>query len=245
VPGSGYAVDQGVYSQTELALVPETALKLSRGCGNPTGFANIRPGDVIVDFGCGGGIDVILAAHRVGPQGKVVGVDFASEMIEKANSAAAEAGLLDRIEFRVADMARTQLPNGFADAVISNCVINLCPDKEGVYKEVFRILRPGGRIAISDIVITEATVPELKARFQSGWTGCLGGAVPEDDYWQTIRESGLTDIQVIVRHILTAAELEAMVRCPGPEFTPEVSSEDLAAVEGKVVSVKFTAVKPG
>jgi len=225
--------------------VPETALKLSRGCGNPTGFAGIQPGEVVVDFGCGGGIDVVLAAHLVGPQGKVVGVDFASEMIEKAGSAAAEAGLLDRIELRVGDMARTQLPDDSADAVISNCVINLCPDKEEVYKEVFRVLRPGGRVAISDIVLTEAISPELKSRFQSSWSGCMGGAAPEEEYWQTIRESGLAGIQVIVRHTLSAQELEAVVRCPGPEFTPDVSKEDLAAVEGKVVSVKFTAVKPG
>jgi len=237
-------VAQGVYSQAELALVPEAALKLSRGCGNPTGFANIQSGDVVVDFGCGGGIDVILAAHQAGLQGRVVGIDFAPQMVEKAKSAAAEAGLLDRIELHVADMAKTPLPYGSADVVISNCVINLCPNKDEVYQEMFRILRPGGRIAISDIVLTEAVTPELQARFQSTWAGCLGGAVPEEDYWQTIWLSGLTEIQVIVRHVLSSEELEAMASCPGLEFTPPVSKEDLAAVEGKVVSVKFTAVRP-
>ena len=235
---------QGVYSQAELALVPEAALNLSRGCGNPTGFANIQLGDVVVDFGCGGGIDVILAAHQVGLQGRVVGIDFTPQMIEKAKYAVAEAGLLDRIELHVADMAKTQLPYGSADVVISNCVINLCPDKDEVYQEVFRILRPGGRIAISDIVLTEAVTSELHARFQSTWAGCLGGAVPEEDYWRTIRQSGLTEIRVVVRHVLTPEELEAMVCCPGQEFTPPVSKEDLTAVEGKVVSVKFTAVRP-
>lgn len=224
--------------------MPEAALNLSRGCGNPTGFANIKAGDVVVDFGCGGGIDVILAAHRVGLQGRVVGIDFAPEMIEKAKYAAAEAGLLDRIELHVADISKTQLPYGSADVVISNCVINLCPDKDEVYQEVFRILRPGGRIAISDIVMTEAVTPELQARFQSAWAGCLGGAVTEEDYWQTIRQSGLTEIRVVVRHLLTPEELEAMARCPGREFTPPMSKDDLAAVEGKVVSVKFTAVRP-
>jgi arsenite methyltransferase len=237
-------VAQGVYSQAELALVPEAALNLSRGCGNPTGFANIQPGDVVVDFGCGGGIDVILAAHQVGHQGRVVGIDFAPQMIEKAKCAVAEAGLLDRIELHVADMAKTELPYGSADVVISNCVINLCPDKDGVYQEVFRILRPGGRIAISDIILTEAVTSELQARFESTWAGCLGGAVPEEDYWRTIRQSGLTEVRVVVRHVLTPEELEAMVCCPGKEFTPPVSKEDLTAVEGKVVSVKFTAVRP-
>jgi arsenite methyltransferase len=237
-------VAQGVYSQAELALVPEAALNLSRGCGNPTGFANIQLGEVVVDFGCGGGIDVILAAHQVGVQGRVVGIDFTPQMIEKAKYAVAEAGLLDRIELHVADMAKTQLPYGSADVVISNCVINLCPDKDEVYQEVFRILRPGGRIAISDIVLTEAVTSELHARFQSTWAGCLGGAVPEEDYWRTIRQSGLTEIRVVVRHVLTPEELEAMVCCPGQEFTPPVSKEDLTAVEGKAVSVKFTAVRP-
>jgi len=168
-------VAQGVYSQAELALVPEAALNLSRGCGNPTGFANIQPGDVVVDFGCGGGIDVILAARLVGVQGRVVGIDFVPQMIEKAKVAVAEAGLLDRIELHVADITKTQLPHSSADVVISNCVINLCPDKAEVYQEIFRILRPGGRIAISDIVISVAATPELQARFQATWAGCLEG----------------------------------------------------------------------
>jgi arsenite methyltransferase len=128
--------------------------------------------------------------------------------------------------------------------VISNCVINLRPDKDEVYQEVFRILRPGGRIAVSDILMTEAVSPEPQVRFQSAWAGCLGGAVPEEDYWQTIRQFGLAEIRVVVRHLLTPEELEAMACCPGQEFTPPMSKEDLAAVEGKVVSVKFTAARP-
>jgi SAM-dependent methyltransferase len=127
--------------------------------------------------------------------------------------------------------------------VISNCVINLCPDKEAVYKEAFRILRAGGRVAISDTVFTERVASELQERFRSTWAGCLGGAVPEEDYWQTVREAGFAEIQVVVRHLLTPEELEAMASCPGEEFTPPPRKEDRVAVEGKVASVKFTAMK--
>ncbi len=113
-----------------------------------------------------------------------------------------------------------QLPDDFADVVISNCVINLCPDKDAVYEEAFRILRAGGRIAISDTVFTESVASELQKRFQSTWAGCLGGAVPEDDYWQTVREAGFAEIQIVARHLLTPEELEAMACCPGEEFIP-------------------------
>jgi len=237
-------VDQGLYGQEELSLVPEIALKFSRGCGNPTGFADLQPGDVVVDFGCGGGIDVILAARKVGSQGRVTGIDCAPQMIERAKQAVAEAGLQDcNIELRTAYLDKTQLPDDFADVVISNCVINLCPDKDAVYKEAFRILRASGRIGISDVVFTESVASELRERFQSTWSGCLGGAIPEDDYWQTVREAGFAEIQIVSRHLLTPEELEAMACCPGEEFTPPPSKEDRVAVEGKVASVKFTAIK--
>lgn len=224
--------------------MPEAALNLSRGCGNPTGFANLQPCDVVVDFGCGGGIDVILAAHKVGSQGRVIGIDGAPQMIERAKQAVAEVGLQDReIEFCTAYLDKTQLPDDFADVVISNCVINLCPNKDAVYEEAFRILRSSGRIAISDIVLTENIAPELRERFQSTWAGCLGGAIPEEDYWRTVREAGFAEIQIVARHLLTPEELEAMACCPGEEFTPPPSKEDRAAVDGKVASVKFTAMK--
>jgi SAM-dependent methyltransferase len=198
--------------------VPEIGINLSRGCGNPTGFANLQPGEVVVDFGCGAGIDVILAAHKVGEQGQVVGLDFASQMIERAKQ--------------------------FADVVISNCVINLCPDKKAVYGEAIRILKPGGRLAISDIVLTEEIDPRLRERFQANWVGCLGGAVPEGGYWQIIKKADFVEVKTVARHTLTPPELKAMACCPGEEFTPAPAQEDLAVVQDKVVSIKFTAVKP-
>ena len=238
-------MDQGLYSKEELSSVPEVALNLSRGCGNPTGFANLKPGEVVVDFGCGGAIDVILAARKVGLQGRVIGIDFADQMIERAEQTVTEAGLHGRnIELRVSDMEKTQLPDSSADVVISNCVINLCPNKDTVYEEAFRILRPGGRLAISDIVLTENSDPELQERFRSTWAGCLGGAIVEEDYWNTVRQAGFAENQIVARHTLTPEELSAMACCPGEEFTLPPSKEDRALVEGKVVSVKFTAKKP-
>lgn len=224
--------------------MPEIALNLSRGCGNPTGFANLQPGDVVVDFGCGGGVDVILAAHKVGSHGRVIGIDGAPQMIERAKQAVAESGLQDRdIEFHNTYLNKTQLPDGFTDVVTSNCVINLCPDKDAVYEEAFRILRPNGRIAISDIVLSENITPKLQERFQTTWTGCLGGAIPDEDYWRTVRQAGFAEVQIVARHLLTPKELEGMACCPGEEFTPPPSKEDRVAVEGKVTSVKFIARK--
>lgn len=197
-----------------------------------------------MDFGCGGGMDVILAARKVGPQGRVIGIDFTPQMLERAQEAVTEAGLqTGTIELRVGDMEETGLPSGFADVVISNCVINLCPGKGAVYEEAFRILRPGGRLAISDIVLVEDIDPQLRERFQSTWAGCLGGAIPEEHYLQKVRKARFAHIQIVARHILTREELEAMACCPGEEFTPPPSKEDLVLVEGKVASVKFTAVK--
>jgi arsenite methyltransferase len=224
--------------------VPETALDLARGCGNPTGFAQLQPGEVVVDFGCGGGIDVILAAHKVGPQGKVVGIDMAPHMIEQAKQAVAAASLQDRdIEFKVAELEKSPLSDTYADVIISNCVINLCPDKEAVYREAYRILQPGGRLAISDIVMAEAIDPDLQKRFRSTWAGCLGGAIPEAEYWQMVKDAGFTEIQIVSRHVLSPEELAAMASCPGKDFTPSPAQEDREQVQGKVASVKFTARK--
>ena len=226
-------------------MAPEVTLNLSRGCGNPTGFANLKPGDVVVDFGCGGGIDVILAARKVGKEGSVVGIDFAPQMIERAKRAVIDSGLQQwDIELRVADMGESKLPGKSADVIISNCVINLCPDKDAVYQEAFRILRPDGRLAISDIVLTENIDSQLRERFQATWVGCLGGAMLEENYWQIIGRAGFTEIHNVSRHTLTTMELKAMACCPDEKFTPPPNSEDLEIVQGKVDSVKFTAVKP-
>ena len=200
---------------------------------------------MVVDFGCRVGIDVILASHKVGLHGRVIGIDFAPQMIERAKQFLVEAGLQDRnIELRTADLEKTQIADCSVDIVISNCVINLCPDKDAVYKEAYRILRPGGRLAISDIILTEKIDLELRGRFQSTWAGCMGGCIPEEDYLQIITKAGFTEIQIVAHHVLTSGVLLAMACCPSEEFTPSPDKEDLALVEGKVVSIKFTAIKP-
>lgn len=237
-----FAFDHGLYSEAELARVPDRSCNLARGCGNPTGFANLRPGEVVVDFGSGGGIDVILAAQQVGAEGTVVGVDFTPEMVEWAREAVVKAGLGDKdVDVRVADMASTRLPEASVDVVISNCVINLAPDKEAVYREARRILRPGGRLAISDMVLSVPIPSAARERFRATWAGCLGGMIPEGEYLDLVRRAGFSDIQVVARHHLVGEELEAMSRCPGREFCPETPPHDLAMVEGKAESLKFTA----
>ena len=241
---SGFAADHGLYSKEELSLVPELSRSLSRGCGNPTGFAELQPGEVVVDFGCGAGIDVILAAHRVSPGGNVVGVDFSPQMIDRARQAAIEASLKDVTAFFVADLERVDIPDDFADVVTSNCVINLCPDKQAVYREIFRVLKPGGRLAISDVVYEEKINLDVQAHFQETWPGCVGGSLEEDAYFDILSKAGFTELHVIARHRLPPKELEAMACCPGPEFTPAPDTADLDAVQGKVGSIKFTAIKP-
>jgi len=244
VQSLSFAAEHGLYSKEELSLIPKTALTLSKGCANPVGFANIKSGEVVVDFGCGAGIDVILATHKAGIDGKVVGVDFTPQMIEKAKLSVAEAKLDERkIEFINAELNNTTLPDNFADVIISNCVINLCPDKEDVYREAFRILKPGGRLSISDIVYSEKINPLLEARFKASWAGCVGGTIAECCYFEIVRKTGFNQIEVVARHTLPEKELEEMVTCPGSEFTPAPAKEDIDTVQGKVVSIKFTAIK--
>ena len=242
---SGSTADPTLYTAEQLALVPKGALSLSRGCGNPIGFAGLHASEAVVDLGCGGGIDVVLAAQAVGLAGRVVGVDVAPQMIKKTRENLVEAGLgAQRIDLRVADLADTGLPAGCADVVISNCVMNLCPDKDAAYQEAYRILRPGGRLAISDIVWTEEIAPDLEASFESTWAGCVGGALLAERYFETVRQAGFEHISVVGEHPFSAGELDEMARCPGPDFTPKPARADLDAVQGKLMSIKFTAHKP-
>lgn len=239
-----FALEHGLYSQKDLALIPKLSINLSRGCGNPTSFANIQLGEVIADFGSGGGIDLVLAAHKVGPTGKVIGIDFAPHMIERAKQVMEEAGLSDKAEFILLDIENPQVPCNIADVVISNCVINLCPCKPCVYKQVFDILKPGGRLAISDIVTIGDVNPKVREYFQSIWAGCTGGAIPEDEYLKIVQDAGFNQLKVVARHTLNPKELDEMATCPGKKFSPTFSEEKLTQMQGKIVSIKFVAVKP-
>jgi arsenite methyltransferase len=241
---SSFATDHSLYTQEDISLIPETALNLSRGCGNPTGFSALQTGEVVVDFGCGAGIDVILASRKVVPNGKVIGIDFAPEMIERAKQSMDEIEFSDNVELCIAELHQTGLPSNFADVVISNCVINLCPDKDAVYQEAYRILKPGGRLAISDVVYIEKIDSQIHERFKKTWSGCVGGAIEKDTYFDIIKNIGFKELHVVSQHPLASNELDEMACCPGAEYTPAPAKEDLTATQNKIASIKFTATKP-
>ena len=182
------------YTPEELAALPDGA-NLGLSCGNPTAFARLRPGETVVDLGCGGGIDVLLAAAKVGPSGKAVGVDMTPEMIDRARRNAARQGLTN-VEFHLAAIDRLPLADASVDCLISNCVINLAPDKPAVFREMFRVLKPGGRVAVSDIALKQP-LPEDLARSILAYVGCIAGAVAIDDYRRQLAEAGFVAVQVV------------------------------------------------
>jgi SAM-dependent methyltransferase len=184
------------YSEAELASLPEGA-DLGLGCGNPQGLAAMRPGEVVIDLGSGAGIDCFLAAQQVGPAGRVIGVDMTHEMLAKARANAERVGAAN-VEFRLGEIEHLPIADSTADVVISNCVINLVPDKEQVYREAFRVLKPGGRIAIADVVNTAQLPPELAAD-ATLLCACLGGAAPTHQIEDWLATAGFADIRITIK----------------------------------------------
>lgn len=182
------------YTPEELAAAPAEA-QMGLSCGNPTAFANLRPGETVVDLGCGGGLDVILAATRVGPAGKAIGIDMTPEMIDRARNNAAARGLTN-VEFHQATIDRLPLADDSVDCLISNCVLNLAPDKPSVFREMYRVLRPGGRVAISDIALTKQ-LPEVVARDVMAYVGCIAGGLLISDYERQLREASFEAVQIV------------------------------------------------
>jgi ubiquinone/menaquinone biosynthesis C-methylase UbiE len=182
------------YTPEELAAIPAEA-NLGLSCGNPTAFARLRPGETVVDLGCGGGLDVLLAAPKVGPNGKAIGIDMTAEMIDRARANAARQGLAN-VEFHLATIDRLPLANGSVDCIISNCVINLAPDKPAVFREMFRVLRPGGRVAVSDIALKKP-LPDEVAQDVMAYIGCIAGAVLMADYERQLKEAGFEAVQIV------------------------------------------------
>ena len=174
------------YSPEELASIPAEA-NMGLSCGNPTATAHLKPGEVVVDLGCGGAIDVLLAAKKVGPTGKAIGIDMTPEMIDRARANAAAVGATNA-EFHLARMEAIPLPDESADCLISNCVLNLCPDKPAVFREMFRVLKPGGRVAVSDIALKQPLPEEIEASVYA-YVGCVAGAVLIPDYERMLAES--------------------------------------------------------
>jgi arsenite methyltransferase len=188
-------VTRGLYSADDAAALPPAALQASLGCGNPTALVDLRAGEVVLDLGSGGGIDVLLSARRVGPTGKAYGVDMTDEMLALARRNAAEADV-SNVEFLRGRIESVPLPDASVDVVISNCVINLAPDKGEVLREAFRVLRPGGRFAVSDVVIDGPVPADLRRRVEL-WVGCIAGALERADYEGKLRAAGFEQVEIV------------------------------------------------
>jgi arsenite methyltransferase len=182
------------YSGQELEHIPEESV-MGLGCGNPTAIAELKAGEVVLDLGSGGGVDVFLAANKVGPTGRVIGVDMTEEMVEKATSIAREHGYRN-VEFRLGEIEKMPVEDESVDAIISNCVINLSPDKSKVFREAHRVLKRGGRLTVSDIV-SEGALPDDIRSDPNAWAGCIAGALERQEYLRKIKKAGFEDAQVL------------------------------------------------
>jgi len=199
-PSSTDTAMQIGYSKDELGNIPE-ASNMGFGCGNPTALASLKEGETVLDLGSGGGIDAFLAAQKVGETGKVIGVDMTEEMIQKAK-VASQKFEYKNVEFRLGEIENLPLEDNLVDVIISNCVINLSPDKEKVFKEAYRVLKPTGRILISDIV-TEGDLPERVKKSISAWGGCVAGAQEKNQYLATIRNAGFKEVNIVSESNIT------------------------------------------
>jgi arsenite methyltransferase len=209
------------YTAEDLQLVPELAV-LGVGCGNPTALADLEPGETVLDLGSGAGIDVFLAANKVGEQGRVIGVDMTEDMVAKGSLLAREHGFRN-VEFRLGYIEQLPVDSGTVDLVISNCVINLTPDKLASFMEVYRVLKPGGRILIADLVTSEELPADVRAS-AAAWADCLAGAMEKEAYLDTIRRAGFAEVSVVSESPYEAPEMDERLR-------------------GKIISVKVRAGK--
>jgi len=237
--GAGQAFGSVGYGAAELAALPQGAVAASLGCGNPTALIDLHPGQTVLDLGSGGGIDVLLSARHVGPTGKAIGLDMTDEMLALARKNAAEAGVAN-VEFVKGEMETMPLPDGSVDVIISNCVVNLSPDKDAVLREAFRVLAPGGRFAISDVVAQgKALPPEIMADMAS-WTGCIAGALEESDYRAKLAAAGFTHVEVVVTQVYGQDDAEAIGGSCGAELYGAFQADG-----GRLVSAFVRATKPG
>jgi arsenite methyltransferase len=230
-------ITANLYNSTQARQVPEEALLASLGCGNPTALAALNPGEVVLDLGAGGGIDVLLSAQRVGPTGKAYGLDMTDEMLALANENKRKAGATN-VEFLKGEIEHVPLPDNSVDVVISNCVINLSADKDRVLREAFRVLKPGGRFAVSDVV----TCGEIAAGIRQNmllWVGCVAGALDEQEYRDKLADAGFEQIEIQPTRIYRAEDAAEWLKRNGADL------ERMAAeTAGKFMSAFVKAVKP-
>jgi arsenite methyltransferase len=230
-------ISDNLYDDAERAALPSGAVLASLGCGNPTALAELRAGEVVLDLGSGGGIDVLLSARRVGPTGKAYGLDMTDEMLALARRNQAESGL-SNVEFLRGHIEQIPLPDHSVNVIISNCVINLSADKRVVLREAFRVLKPGGRFAVSD-VLSRGDVPDAVRQSMTAWVGCIAGAMDEQAFLQLIAETGFTDASIEPTREYGAAEARDVLQQVG---LPVDGS--LSAVEGRFFSGFVRATKP-
>ena len=235
--GSSDPVTSNLYGEDEIGELPQAAYAASLGCGNPTALATLAPGETVLDLGSGGGIDVLLSARRVGPEGFAYGLDMTDEMLALANENKARAGV-QNVEFLRGEIESIPLPDNSVDVIISNCVINLSADKPKVLREAFRVLKPGGRFAVSDVIRRGSDVPEEIARNVELWVGCIAGALHEDEYKRLLAESGFTGIDIEPTRIYRLADAKAFLADAGIDFETVPKEVDGAFMSGFVRATK-------
>jgi arsenite methyltransferase len=226
-----------LYDSAEASQIPEEALLASLGCGNPTALAKLNPGEVVLDLGSGGGIDVLLSARRVGPTGKAYGLDMTDEMLALANENKRKAGA-ENVEFLKGEIENIPLPDNSVDVIISNCVINLSPDKDRVLGEAFRVLKPGGRFAVSDVVTRGAIPEEIRQRVLL-WVGCVAGALDENEYRSKLKAAGFEQVEVEPTRIYRIDDAREFLSSAG--FDVEAIAPQ---VDEKFMSAFVRGVKP-
>jgi len=229
------------YTEKELRSVPEGA-NMNLGCGNPVALASLKGGETVVDLGSGGGYDCFLAANRVGKSGRVIGVDMTSEMLDKARENARK-GRYENVEFRLGEIENLPVADGKVDVVISNCVINLSPNKKRVFEEAFRVLRPNGRLMVSDIVLLKK-LPEVIRKNVQAYIGCLSGAEMKDRYLQMIKEAGFQEVKIIEENYFPVENMANDPTAQAIAKTKEIPAEKLKKIANTVASVKVSGVKP-
>lgn len=235
---------QSQYNNAARDVLPNEAVTASLGCGNPTLLAALQPGDVVLDLGSGGGIDVLLSARRVAPDGKAYGLDVTPEMLELANANKAKAGV-DNVEFLLGSIEDIPLPDDSVDVIISNCVVNLSTDKGLVFREAFRVLRPGGRLAISDVVLSRPLAPEL-TEVMALWTGCIAGALVEEDAIALMQAAGFEQVGIEPTNVFGRSELQGLASGLGAENLPANADLEslIADFDGVIRSASLRATKP-